>query len=198
MTYSDSKFGYWASFHLAGEYKRVTPSSSEKNTFFRIDHQQLDTTIERNANLTGRATTTFVSRVNSLRVASFDLFSRLRVQSVTDEHGAPLAFIQEDKNEDYQLSVILPRALNAGEKFTLITAYAGKEAVLNEGNGNYYVNGSARHKWYPNNIGAAFGEYASYDMTFRVPKKMKIAATGELVSENHDGAESITVWKSGP
>ena len=198
MTYSDSKFGYWASFHLAGEYKRGTPSSSEKNTFFRIDHQQLDTTIEKNANLTGRATTTFVSRVNSLRVASFDLFSRLRVQSVTDEHGAPLAFIQEDKNEDYQLSVILPRALNAGEKFTLITAYAGKEAVLNEGNGNYYVNGSARHKWYPNNIGAAFGEYASYDMTFRVPKKMKIAATGELVSENHDGAESITVWKSGP
>jgi hypothetical protein len=198
MTYSDSKFGYWASFHLAGEYKRGTPSSSEKNTFLRIEHQQLDTTIEKNANLNGKATTTFVSRVNNLRVASFDLFSRLRVQSVTDEHGVPLSFIQEDKNEDYQFSVILPRALNAGEKFKSITAYAGKEAVLNEGNGNYYVNGAARENWYPNNFGAAFGEYTSYDMTFRVPKKMKIAATGELVSENRDGGESVTVWKSGP
>ena len=50
--------------------------------------------------------------------------------------------------------------------------------------------------WYPNNPGGSFGEYASYDMTFRIPKGMQIAATGARVSENNDGGQNVTVWKS--
>jgi hypothetical protein len=34
-------------------------------------------------------------------------------------------------------------------------------------------------------------------MTFRIPKNMKIAATGDLVSEQNEGGESVSVWKSG-
>ena len=33
-------------------------------------------------------------------------------------------------------------------------------------------------------------------MTFHIPKGMKIAATGELVSESNDGGQNVTVWKS--
>ena len=33
-------------------------------------------------------------------------------------------------------------------------------------------------------------------MTFRIPKGMKIAATGSLLSENNDGDQNVTVWKS--
>ncbi len=33
-------------------------------------------------------------------------------------------------------------------------------------------------------------------MTFRIPKGMKMAATGVLVSESNDGGENVTVWKS--
>ena len=54
----------------------------------------------------------------------------------------------------------------------------------------------ARENWYPNNPGASFGEYATYDMTFRIPKGMKMAATGVLVSESNDGGQNVTVWKS--
>jgi Peptidase family M1 domain len=184
MTYDENRFGVWAAFSLSGAQKRGAGGH------IHIQHQLLDTTIEKNASLTGKATTTFEVRVNGSRVIPFDLFHTLRVQSVTAD-GQALAFIQEDKNEDADFSVILPKPLAAGDKFTITTTYGGKEVVSDEGGGNYFP--IARENWYPN---SAFGDRVSYDMTFHIPKGMKIAATGELVSENNDGGQNVTVWKS--
>jgi hypothetical protein len=189
MTYDDNKYGVWAAFPLSSESGR-----NAKRNPIHIEHQQLDTTIEKNAQLTGKATTTLISRVNGLRVVPFDLYRTLRVQSVTGEGGQPLAFVQEDKDDDADFSVVLPKALAADEKYTVTVSYAGKEAVSNEGGGNYYP--LARDDWYPNNPFAALGEYTSYDMTFRIPKGMKMAATGSLVSESNEGGQNVTVWKS--
>ena len=185
-TYDENKSGSWASFHLSGAYTKGTIGRT-----IHIEHQQLDTTIEKNANLTGEATTTFVARANGVRVVPFDLFHSLRVQSVTGEGGLPLTFIQEDKNADADFAVILAKPLAAGDKYVITTTYGGKEAITNTGNGNYFP--VARDDWYPN---TAFGEYATYDMTFHIPKGMKIAATGELVSESNEGGQNVTVWKS--
>ncbi|MGA7379429.1 MAG: hypothetical protein WBX03_01145, partial [Terriglobales bacterium] len=128
-------------------------------------------------------------------MASFDLFPTLRVQSVTNESGQPLSFIQQGKDEDAEFfSVILPKPLAAGEKLTVVTTYSGKDAVSNEGNGNYFP--MARTNWYPNSTGEAFGGFSNYDLTFRIPKGMKITATGTLVSETTEGDRNITVWKS--
>jgi len=183
MTYDENKYGTWAGFNLSGA----------RRNRIHIEHQQLDTTIEKSANLTGKAVTTFVSEINGLRVVPFDLFRTLRVDSVTAD-GQALTFVQEDKNDDADFAVILPKALNAGEKYTITTVYSGKEAVRNEGGGNYFP--IARDSWYPNNPTGELGEYTAYDMTFRIPKGMKIAATGSLVSESNEGGQSITVWKS--
>jgi hypothetical protein len=189
MTYDDNKFGDWASFDVSGEHKKGTVGQS-----LRIDHQELDTTLEKNANLIGKAKTTFTAGLDGLRVLPFDLFRTLRVRSVTTADGTPLPFIQEDKNDDAEFSVILPKAMARDEQMTIITQYEGKEAVINEGGGNYFP--VARQNWYPNNPGASFGEYATYDMTFRIPKGMQIAATGRRVSDNNDGGHNVTVWKS--
>jgi hypothetical protein len=184
MTYDDNKFGIWTAFPSAtagGPGKRV----------LRIEHQRIEVTIEKNGNLGGKAETTFVSQANGLRVVPFDRFPSLRVQSVTAQGTQALSFIQEDKHDDADFWVILPRPLAEGEKFTITTTYGGKDAITNEGNGNYFPIG--RQNWYPN---TAFGEYVSYDMTFRIPKGMKMAATGVLVSENNEGGQEVTVWKS--
>ena len=187
-TYDDNKWGDWASF----SFTEPRPRGSFGRPI-HIEHHQLDTTIEKNASLSGKATTTFVSRRDGLRVVRFDLFPSLRVQSVTAD-GQPLAFIQEDKNDDADFAVILPKPLATGEKFTITTAYGGKEAVLDEGGDNYFP--VAREDWYPNSPGAAFGEFASYDMTFHIPKGMKIAATGARLSDTNEGNQDVTVWKS--
>jgi hypothetical protein len=116
------------------------------------------------------------------------------VQSVTVQSGQALAFVQEDKKDDADFSVILPKTLAAGETYTITTEYGGSEAVTNEGGGNYYP--VARHDWYPNAASFSLGQYVSYDMTFHVPKNMKLAATGTRLSESNDGDHSVSVWKS--
>lgn len=187
-TYDENKWGDWASFSFTEPHPRGSVGQT-----IRIDRHELDTSLEKNGTLSGKATTTFISKRNGLRVVPFSLFHSLRVQSVTS-NGQPLSFIQEDKNDDADFAVIVPKPLAAGESFTITTSYSGKDAVINEGNGNYYP--VARHNWYPNSASFAFGEYASYDMIFHIPKGMKIAATGSLVSETNDGGQNITVWKS--
>jgi hypothetical protein len=163
-TYDENKWGDWASF----DFSEAHPKGSVGRNI-RIDHHQLDTTLERSGALSGKATTTFVSLRNGLRVVPFSLFHTLRVQSVTAE-GQPLSFIQEDKNDDADFAVILPKPLAAGEKYSLTTTYSGKEAVSNEGGGNYFP--IARDDWYPNNTNSGLGEYASYDMTCRIAMGM--------------------------
>ena len=188
-TYDDNKWGDWASFPMSGDHKHGSVGQP-----IRIDHQELDTTLEKNANLIGKSKTTFTANLNGLRVVPLNLFRTLRVRSVTTSDGEAVSFIQEDKNDDAQFAVILPKALAAGEQSTITTEYEGKEAVTNEGGGNYFP--VARQNWYPNNPGGGLGEYATYDMTFRIPKGMQLAATGVRVSDSNDGAQNVTVWKS--
>jgi len=166
--------GIWASFHYAMEYSAGKANSDEQNQPFAIQHQKLDTSIDKRAYLTGNAQTTVVALQNGVRVLSFSLFPTLRVQSVVGEDHQQLSFIQEPKFEDADFAVILPKPLRQGEKYTILTRYKGKDAVSNEGGGNYFP--IARENWYPSQ---GFGQYATYAMTFHIPKGLKIIATGK-------------------
>lgn len=188
LTYAENKSGHWAAFNLSD----ARPVSSG-GRLTKIEHQQLDVTFEKGGSLSGKATTDLVSRRGGLRVVPFDLFPHLRVESVT-ANGQPLSFVQEDKNQDADFVVILPKTLAIGEKFRITTTYAGKDAVVNTGGGNYYP--VAREDWYPNDPNSGLGEYTLYDMTLRIPKGMKMAATGLLVSESNENGRNVTVWKS--
>ena len=193
MTYDENKEGIWTAFHYSAEYANGAARSSQKNGVIHIEHQQLDTEIQKSGQLNGKAVTTFVALSPGVRVVPFMLYRTLRVQSVTGD-GGQLNFVQEDKLEDPQFWVILSKPLAAGEKYTITTTYGGKEAVTNEGEGNYFP--VARENWYPNSASGALGEYTSYDMTLRIPKGMKMAATGNLVSDTTEGDHNVTVWKS--
>jgi len=194
MTYDENKEGIWTAFHYSDEYAKGTAKSSQKNGVIHIEHQQLDTEIQKSGQLTGKAVTTFVVLSPGVRVVPFMLYRTLRVQSVVGDGGQTLNFVQEDKLEDPQFWVVLSKPLAAGEKYTITTTYGGKEAVINEGEGNYFP--VAREDWYPNSAYGAFGEYTSYDITFRIPKGMKMAATGNLISDTTEGDHDVTVWKS--
>ena len=191
LTYDENKFGIWAAYHLAKEYTAGTAKSTQVNWPVHIASQKLNTRIEKSGMLRGKAETTFTALSDGVRVVPFDLFPSLRVQQVTTADGKQLAFIQEKKDEDAAFWVILPKALAAGEQFTMQTVYEGKDAVSNEGGGNYFP--VARHNWYPSSF---FGDYAQYEMTFSTPKSLKMVATGELLKEYNEGDQVITQWKS--
>jgi hypothetical protein len=50
LTYDENKLGVWAAFHLTDEYKQGTALGSQSNGVIHIEHQQLETTIEKSAN----------------------------------------------------------------------------------------------------------------------------------------------------
>jgi hypothetical protein len=189
LLWDENRGGIWASFHFSKEYEAGTANSDEQNRTVTIQHQKLDTAIAKSANLTGTAQTTFTALQDGVRVVPLDLFPTLRVDSVAGQSGEPLSFIQENKDEDADFAVILPKELKKGESYTITTKYGGKDAVKSEGSGNYYP--IARADWYPSQ---GFGAYATYEMTFRVPKGMTMVATGKPVKSVDEGGETISEW----
>jgi len=194
QTYEDNKEGVWAAFHYSSEYRDGMASSAQQNNVVHIEHQQLDTELEKSGHLNGKAVTTIVARQSGVRVVPFALFPSLRAKAVTGDGGQQLNFVQEDKLQDPQFWVVLSKPLAQGERYTITTIYDGKDAVSNEGGGNYFP--VSREDWYPNAATGALGEYTSYDMSFRIPKGMKMAATGSLVRDTTEGDHNVTVWKS--
>ncbi len=190
-TSDDNKMGVWFASHLMSEFKSGEARSDQQNGLFRIKSHNLDVTIERSGKLEGVATTTVQPLTDGLRVLQFNLFPSLRVQNVTDSAGQALSFIQEDKDEDPQYFVILNKPLSQKETIVLKTTYAGKDAVRNEGGGNYFP--VARENWYPN---TRFGDYAMYDMTFHIPKGLTMVASGTRISEKDEGNQNVSVWRS--
>jgi len=151
-TYDENKWGDWTSFNFTEPHAKDTVGRT-----IHIDHHQLDTSLEKRRHSLRESDYHLCLKAQWAARGSFSLFHTLRVQSVTAE-GQPLSFIQEDKNDDADFAVILPKPLAMGEKFSVTTTYGGKEAVSNEGGGNYFP--IARHNWYPNSAGFSLGEYA--------------------------------------
>ncbi len=194
MTYDENKEGIWSGSRLSNDSRSKLGKAASPSSRIHIEDQDLDTTIEGSAHLSAKAKTTFVPFSADSRVLPFDLFHTLRVQNVIGPDGQPISFIQEEKNDDPDFYVVFPKALAVGEKYTIMTSYDGKDAVQNTGNGNYYP--VARENWYPANAGASLGDYSNFDMIFRIPKGMKMAASGSLISEKEEGGKSVSVWKS--
>lgn len=118
-TYNENKLGIWAAFHYSPEYANGTATGAQKNGVIHIEHQQLDTDIDKSGHIDGTAVISIRSRTAGLKVVPFALFRTLRVSSVTGPSGEFLNFIQEDKSEDPQFWVVLARPLGKDEQFTL-------------------------------------------------------------------------------
>ena len=190
LTSADGSYDITLGFPSEAQRKLKRPAD---NVAFRIQQQTIDTTIEKNGKLTATAVTAITASEAGLKVLPLMLFPMLRVSGVWGPNGEALDFIQEDKRRDAEFAVVLQKPLNAGEKIQITTAYSGKDAVLDMGNGNYFL--VAREDWYPNMRGA-LGNYAQYDMTFHTAKNLEMVATGDRVSEHEDGNQKTSFWQS--
>lgn len=194
INYSQESGGIWTAFHLADEYKKGTATSSQDRRVFDLIHHEIDTTV-RGTRLLATDKITMTTRVNGQRVLPFSLFPALRVKRILDESGAEVNFIQEDKNRDSGLAVILAAAPEIGKPFKLIFEYDGIEALQKEGSGNFIL--IPRDTWYPNNGGTQFGDRATFDLTFRYPKKLTLIGVGEMLEpEKIEDDLKIARWST--
>jgi carboxypeptidase family protein/peptidase M1-like protein len=196
LSYGETDGGLWTAFHREEEYKKGTASSSEDNRLIDITHHEIDAAIK-GTHLAVTDRITFKNLRAGTRVVPFDLFGPLRVKRVQDGDSNDLNFIQEDKNEDSDFGVIMPKPLEAGQTYKISVQYDGDEAIRDSGGGNYIL--IPRSTWYPGNANVLFSEdRAIFDMTFRYPKNYVFVGTGAPTEpETREGDITVAKWSSG-
>jgi hypothetical protein len=195
FSYGEGDNGVWTAFHRADEYSSGTASSSENHRVIDITHHEIDGTIK-GTRITATDVITFRSLAAGTRVIPFNLFRSLRVSRVQDEQGNDLSFIQESKDEDADLGIIWPLALESAKIYKVKVHYDGGDALRDSGGGNFIL--GPRSTWYPNNAGSQFGDRAIFDMTFRYPKGNMFVGTGAPVgAETREGDLVVAKWSSG-
>lgn len=188
----NDKSGMWYLSHRASEWNDGKASSAEQKSSIDVEHYTIDSSIAGNANLSATATAKFTSLIAGERVLRLDLEPALRVKKVTYDGDRQVPFIQEKKEEDAGLYVILPEGLVKGSPHTLAVEYAGDQVINKAGSGNFNV--GARTSWYPS-VGA-FNDRATFDLTFHYPKQYTLVAVGELVKETKEKDDAVSLWKS--
>jgi hypothetical protein len=176
--------------HLSSEFAAHTASSQQDRRLFATHNYKIETVISKNRHLFSTATISYESLVPGERVMKFGLLPNLRVSRVLDEASHEVYFIQENRKEDGSFYVVLPEAPALKQEHKLQIEYAGDKVLEVAGEGSFYV--QARTSWYPNLNG--FGEKATYDLTFKVPRKYKVISVGKLQSESEEQDLAVSHW----
>jgi hypothetical protein len=187
-TWSDVELQTWAA------YRMKDGQSGGKRV--QVTDERLDVAIDRGAMMKCSAETTMKVLRDGVRVVHLNLYPTLRVSGVYSENGTPLDFVQEDKKLDPEFGVILPQAAKKGDTLRLLTVYSGNDALSDEGSETYYLRPGARESWYPSGEGG-MGDFASFHMTFHIPRNLQVIATGNQESSTPDGPGiTKTVWET--
>jgi hypothetical protein len=184
-------FDVWTS-HVTSEYP-IRPAA------FHALHYSLETSILFDNALDANAAVQIRAETGKERVLEFQLSRALTVDRVTREHGEPLAFFQNEGMTLQELSargndfvyVVLPESPKPRLEFTLHFHYRGN-VIEDAGNGVLFV--GARESWYPHLGDAA--EFATYELTIRWPRKLRLVATGSKLEEHEQGDFRIGRWKA--
>jgi hypothetical protein len=194
LSYGDTDGGVLTAFHLAGEYAKGTAKSSTDRRIFDLTHHEIDVTV-RGTKLYAADKVTMKTRIPGQRVLPFDLYPALRVKRIINENGEEVSIIQESKEKDGSLAIILPIAPEPDKPFTLTFEYEGEEALRQAGTGNFIL--IPRSTWYPNNGGTQFGDRATFDITLRYPKQFVMIGVGEMIEpEKIEGDLKVARWSS--
>ena len=184
-------YDVWASYAVPG----VTAPPVD---FHALDYT-IDTTILPDDSLEATASIHVRAAVSGARVVTFQLSRALNADSVTDAPGQPLEFFQNEgmsrqersvRGNDY-LQIVLGQPAQKGEEFVIRCHYRGK-VIENAGNGVLFV--GARESLYPHLGDSA--DFASYDLTMRWPRHLRLVATGDKVDEQNAGDFHLGHWRS--
>lgn len=191
VSLNEKTAGIWVAHHLTPHYQ-TTAFFDESHATLDFVHHKIDATMK-GRRLEAVVRSEYKALADGARVLPFDLFARLRVSKITDDQNRPLRFIQENRDEDGDLYVLLAEPLKKGQGLALTFEYAGDNAVEDSGGGNFTL--VTRTNWYPNT--ATFGEdRATFEMTLRTAKDLMMVATGKPLGETVENNMMVTRWKS--
>jgi hypothetical protein len=185
----------WASFPSAKGHERLDELMVGS---FRAESFRIDTRINPDHSLEGRAEVTFESRSGRDRILTLDFSRFLKVKEVRDGSGTPLTVFQNPGEETSEtvrrdtdwIAVVLPKPYPPGARFELRFTYEGS-VIKDAGNGVLLV--GERTNWYPNR--GVFTR-ANFELSFQYPEDLTLVATGERVDETVSDGWKRSRWKS--
>jgi hypothetical protein len=164
----------------------------EPEAVFTLERYRIDATLE--PDLRMKAITRAVLKMGRtpLRVFGFDLAHAMRITAVRVD-GQPAELLFQDSvraralrdSDNDAFLVTLGNALAPGSEHEIEFEHEGA-VIAHAGNNVYFV--GARANWYPR-AGPAF---ATYDLSFRYPKRLTLVTPGELVEDRVDGEQRFT------
>lgn len=187
---------WWGGFHLAGEYK-ANPHPEHRLLLEHCPEEHINATIGNDNRLAAVADMQIQVPGGALRVLPMQLKSVLRVDSIKDDAGKDVAFIQEDRKLDSDLWLILPEPAKPGATYRVKISYAedstrDSRIIDQEGSGLYYV--KARTSWYPSF--GAFDDRSNFSLHFESPKKFTLVASGEPGKSSKEKDAFVSDWTS--
>jgi hypothetical protein len=197
-------FDVWMSFPSNGRSSSDAFDVPFAKADYVIRSYDMDVRVTSSAELSATSKTKIETQWSGERVLLFGLDSNLRVEKVSDEKGTAIPFIQarerKDRNQSYgdYFAVILPEPTQARQTMVLTIQYSGKRAIQSAGAGVYFPES---YGWYPARLtsrtnGDEFAGRFDWDIRFRSPKKFSSIVTGNKISEDTQGSDVITEWKS--
>jgi hypothetical protein len=162
-------------------------------------HYIIDTRIADDLSLDGTTVMDVEAVRGGDRVLPLELSRRLAVASVKDANGSPLVYFQNEDLSKRELErrgndtvlVVLPAPAREGQVLRLEVAYHGS-VISDAGNGVEYV--GEHETWYAHPAGS--GEFASFDLSFRWPKRFTLVATGKEIESHQEGDFESGGWVS--
>ncbi len=159
---------------------------------FKLSNYRIDAEI---ANDLGVRAATRVSALigpDPVRAFAFDIARNMQVTAVRID-GAPAELMRDESvrgrvrggTDEVEFLAISPVALLPGSTHEFEFEHRGN-VIATRGDGVYFV--SARGSWYPH----IPGQFATYDLTFRYPKRLTLVAAGDPVEDRIDGDSRIT------
>ena len=172
------QFKTWTSFRPRGAPAFV-PRLPHVHTY------HLDTTIHADLSLSASARFDYRADADDGRVIALELSSRMHVTAASVD-GAPVEALQQQYPDDLErkgsaiLLLISPTPLAPGGSYQIEVQYQGS-VIRQTASGEYFVD--ERNSWYP----FIDPTLAVFDLTFHCPENLRLAGTGEPVSETVDG-----------
>ncbi len=186
-------FKVWTDF-IPRQFSRESSSGGSAATAkeFKLSHYRIDTEIGNDLAVKAVTRVTLRTGPDPLRVFPFEIARAMQVTAVRID-GAPAELMRDDSQrgritgngEEFEFLAVAQEPLAPGSEHEFTFEHSGN-VIATRGDGVYFV--SARGSWYPH----VAGQFATFDLNFRYPKRLTLVAGGDPVEDRTDGDWRIT------